>query len=151
MLDEGTSAPDFELKDQDGKIHRLSEYIGQYVVLYFYPKDMTPGCTKEACSFRDDMQEYKSKGVKVIGVSTDGVDSHKKFADRHNLNFTLLSDPDKKVVNLYQVYGEKKFMGRTFMGIKRMTYLIDKDGMISKAFPKVDVKMHSKEILEELE
>lgn len=147
MLKERDSAPDFELKDQEGNIHKLSDYRGRKVVLYFYPRDMTPGCTKEACNFRDNYEDFTKRDIVVIGVSADTVESHKKFVEKHNLPFTLLSDPQKEVVSKYGVYGEKKLMGRTFMGVKRVTYLIDEKGIIFKVLQKVDVSNHSEEIL----
>ncbi len=146
MLKKGDKAPDFELKDQEGSTHRLSDYSGK-VVLYFYPKDMTPGCTTEACNFRDDFSEYKKRDITVLGISADTVDKHKRFHSKYELPFTLLSDPSKETIKKYDAYGEKKFMGKTFMGIKRMTYIIE-DGMIKKVYPNVKVKEHSKEILE---
>jgi thioredoxin-dependent peroxiredoxin len=145
MLKEGDRAPYFELKDQDGKIHKLTDY--DRIVLYFYPKDDTSGCTTEACGFRDDISEYGKRKIMIFGVSNDPVDSHKKFAAKYNLNFPLLADLDKKVSIDYGVYGEKKFLGRTYVGIRRTTFLIEK-GKVKKVFEKVDVKTHSKEILE---
>jgi len=148
LLKEKTIAPSFELPDQNGKMHKLSEYKGKKVVLYFYPKDMTPGCTTEACNFRDDSSLYKEKGIVVLGVSADSIDRHKKFVEKHELPFTLLSDESKDMLKAYGVWGEKKFMGRTFNGIHRITYLIDEKGIIVKVFDKVKVKEHSDEILE---
>lgn len=145
MLKIGDKAPDFELQDQEGTTHRLSDYKGK-VVLYFYPKDDTPGCTTEACNFRDDFSEYKEKGITILGISADTFEKHSKFREKYNLPFTLLSDPEKETIKKYSAYGEKKFMGRIFLGIMRMTYLIE-DGIIKKIYPKVDVKEHSKEIL----
>ena len=147
-LKEGMEAPDFELRDQDSKLHTLKCYGGKKIVLYFYPKDMTPGCTKEACSFRDDFSEYKKRGIVVLGISADTSDSHKRFTDKHKLPFTLLADTNRDVVKRYGVYGEKKFMGKTFRGINRTTFLINEEGKIIKIYPKVDVGRHSKEILE---
>ena len=151
MLEEGTKAPKFIAQDQNNKTHKLSDYIGKKIILYFYPKDLTPGCTVEACKFRDDSEEFKKRDVVVLGVSCDPVAKHKKFEEKHELNFTLLSDPEKNIVTDYDVYGEKKFMGRTYMGINRITYIIDEDGKIIKVYPKVDVKKHSQEILEFLD
>ncbi|MGV8171125.1 MAG: thioredoxin-dependent thiol peroxidase [Candidatus Woesearchaeota archaeon] len=148
LLKEDSKAPDFELLDQDGKKHKLSDYKGKKVVLYFYPKDSTPGCTIEACSFRDDETAYKKKGAIVLGVSVDDINSHKKFVDKYKLPFTLLADIDKKVVNSYRVWKEKSFMGRKYMGTSRETFLIDEKGKIIKHFDEVNVKNHSKEILE---
>ena len=118
---------DFSLPDQNGDIHKLSDYRGQFVILYFYPKDDTPGCTVEACSFRDNQEIYKKNEVVVLGVSKDTVLSHKKFAQKHNLRFTIFSDVEKKVIKKYKAWGTKKFLGKTYEGILRKTYLIDKD------------------------
>ena len=147
MVEVGKVAPDFTLPDQDGKQHKLSEYKGKKVVLYFYPKDDTPGCTTEACNFRDDESMYKKKGAIVLGVSVDDIKSHKKFADKYELPFTLLSDPDKKVVEKYEVWKEKKFMGRKYMGVFRTTFLIDSAGVIEKIFEDVKPSEHSAELL----
>lgn len=151
MLKEGDKAPDFSLPDKDGKVRKLSDFKGKKLVLYFYPKDMTSGCTIEACSFRDDFSEYEKKGIAVVGISADDEESHRKFTEKHGLPFTLLSDKSKDVVSRYGVYGEKKFLGKTYKGINRMTFIIDGKGIIRKIFPKVDVKVHSKEILEGLD
>ena len=124
MLKDRDIAPNFSLPDQDGEIHKLSDYKGQYVVLYFYPKDDTAGCTKEACSFRDDFSAYKKKWVVILGVSADDKASHKKFAGKYNLPFTLLSDPERKVIEKYGVWKEKSLYGRKFMGIERTTFII---------------------------
>ena len=150
QLTEGMKAPDFELLDQDGKAHKLSDYKGKKIVLYFYPKDSTPGCTIEACNFRDDESSYKKKGAVIIGVSTDDEKSHKKFSGNKKLNFTLLADTGKKVVEKYGVWKQKSFMGKKYMGISRETFLIDEKGKIMKHFDEVNVKNHSKEILEML-
>lgn len=147
MLKEKTKAPDFSLKDQNGKTHKLSDYKGKKVIIYFYPKDDTPGCTTEACSFRDSYADFKKKGAVVLGVSVDDEKSHKKFIDKYSLPFTLLADTDKKVVEKYGVWGEKTFMGRKYMGTSRVTYLIDEKGNILKVFPKVKPSEHIKEIL----
>jgi thioredoxin-dependent peroxiredoxin len=146
-LKEGAKAPDFSLKDQDGKTHKLSDYKGKKIVLYFYPKDSTPGCTIEACNFRDDESLYKKKGAVILGISVDDEKSHKKFVEKHHLPFTLLADIDKKVVNSYGVWGEKSFMGHKYMGTSRETFIIDEKGKIMKHFDEVRVKDHSKEIL----
>ena len=124
MLKEGTVAPDFTVKDGNGETVRLKDLRGQKVVLYFYPKDDTPGCTKEACSFRDAFAEYKKQKIKVLGVSLDSEEKHKKFAAKYKLPFTLLADTDHAVSDAYGVYGQKKFMGRSYMGINRVTFLI---------------------------
>ena len=149
-LNENSKAPDFELMDQDGKSHKLSDYKGKKVVLYFYPKDDTPGCTKEACSFRDDLAKIKKKGAVILGVSVDDVKSHKKFEEKYSLPFTLLADPEKKVVNLYGVWGEKAFMGRKYMGTKRTTFIIDENQKIKKVFEDVKVDGHNEEVIKEL-
>lgn len=141
---------DFSLPDQNGKIHKLSDYKNKWVVLYFYPKDDTPGCTREACGFRDAIKTYQDKGIIILGVSKDSVTSHKKFADKYKLNFPLLSDEDKKVIKAYEAWGEKKFMGKVFQGTLRKTYLIDKTGKINKIYDKVNPLIHAGEILNDL-
>ena len=148
MLKEGTMAPDFTLKDANGEAVRLKDLRGQKVVLYFYPKDDTPGCTKEACSFRDAFAEYKKRNIKVLGVSLDSEASHKKFAAKYKLPFTLLADPDHAIADAYGVYGQKKFMGRTYLGVKRMTFLIDEKGKVKKVFEKVKPEEHAHEVLD---
>ncbi|MCX6732273.1 MAG: thioredoxin-dependent thiol peroxidase [Candidatus Roizmanbacteria bacterium] len=144
-------APAFSHRDQDGVEHNLSDYIGKWVLLYFYPKDDTPGCTKEACGFRDIASEYTSKNIVVIGISKDSVISHKKFAEKHHLSFPLLSDESKETIQAYGAWGEKKFMGRVFEGIKRISFLIGPDQTIKKEYLKVDVFNHAKEILHDIE
>ena len=146
-LKEGSTAPNFIASDQDGNEIKLSDFRGQRVVLYFYPKDDTPGCTKEACSFRDANDVYAEKGIKVFGVSPDSEKSHQKFIAKFDLPFTLLADTDKKIVNDYGVYGEKSLYGRKYMGVNRMTFLIDEDGKIVKIFKKVNVSEHADEVL----
>ena len=148
MLKEGTVAPDFTVKDANGETVRLKDLRGQKVVLYFYPKDDTPGCTKEACSFRDAFEEYKKKKIKVLGVSLDSEEKHKKFAAKYKLPFTLLADTDHAVSDAYGVYGQKKFMGRSYLGVNRMTFLIDEKGKIKKVFEKVKPEDHASEVLE---
>lgn len=147
LLKEGDSAPEFVAKDQNGNEIKLSDFRGSRVVLYFYPKDDTPGCTKEACSFRDANDVYAEKGIKVFGVSTDSEKSHQKFIAKYNLPFTLLADTDKKIVEDYGVYGEKSLYGRKYMGVNRMTFLIDEEGKIVKIFKKVNVSEHAQEVL----
>lgn len=147
MLNEGDIAPDFTAKDQDGNDVKLSDFRGQKVVLYFYPKDDTPGCTKEACSFRDANDVYAQKGIKVFGVSTDSEKKHQKFISKYSLPFTLLADTEKKLVNDYGVYAEKSLYGRKYMGVNRTTFLIDDDGKIVKIFKKVNVSEHAQEVL----
>lgn len=144
-------AKKFSLPDQFGNVHSLSDYIGKWVVLYFYPKDDTPGCTKEACLFRDNIEEYKKRGVVIIGVSKDTVESHKKFADKYRLNFTILADPEKKTIRDYGAWGEKTFMGRIFMGTMRNTYLINPKGELVKTYEKVNPLTHSVKILRDLD
>ena len=139
---------DFSLQDQNGKAHKLSDYKGQWVILYFYPKDDTPGCTKEACGFRDCMRQYKEKNAVILGVSKDSVDSHKKFSEKYHLNFPILSDENKEVIKAYKAWGEKKFMGKTFEGVLRKTYLINQEGFIVRAYEKVNPLLHAEEILE---
>ncbi|HVF41567.1 MAG TPA: thioredoxin-dependent thiol peroxidase [Pyrinomonadaceae bacterium] len=151
MVKEGDAAPDFEARDAEGNAVKLSDLRGQKVALYFYPKDDTPGCTKEACSLRDGHAELKRRGIKVIGVSTDDERSHKKFAEKYSLPFTLLADTDHKVADAYGVYGEKKFMGRTYNGVHRKTFLIDEEGRIRKVFDKVNVEEHADEVLRAFE
>ncbi len=140
-------APDFELLDETGTSRRLSDYRGKPVVLYFYPKDDTPGCTKEACSFRDDYSVYADAGVVILGVSPDSPKSHAKFKDKYNLPFTLLADEDHKICELYGAWGRKKFMGREYDGVLRTTFLIGADGKILRVFPDVKPDGHSKEVL----
>jgi peroxiredoxin Q/BCP len=149
-LESGDKAPDFTLKNDNDEVVKLSNYKGKKVVLYFYPKDDTPGCTAEACSFRDGFSEIQKKGAALFGVSTDSVDSHKKFKEKFHLNFPLLSDADKKVVNAYGVWKEKNMYGRKYMGIERTTFIIDENGKIKKVFPKVKVDGHYDEVLAEL-
>ena len=146
-LAEGQQAPDFELKDESGKTHRLSDYQGQPILLYFYPKDDTPGCTTEACNFRDDYSAYQEAGVVIVGVSADDEHSHFKFKEKYELPFTLLADTEKEVVNLYGVWGTKKMYGKEYQGIFRTTFLIDKSGNIAKIFEKVKPASHSEEVL----
>jgi len=147
MLKENSKAPDFTLKKQDGQSVTLSQFEGTPVVLYFYPKDDTPGCTKEACSFRDGYSEYEKLGAKIIGVSPDSVESHEKFQSKYSLPFTLLADTDHKVSEAYGVWAKKKNFGREYFGIKRTTFLIDRDGMIAKVFEGVKPANHSDEVL----
>ena len=147
MLKEGTVAPDFTVKDENGETVKLKDLRGQKVVLYFYPKDDTPGCTKEACAFRDAFADYKKRNIKVLGVSLDSEASHKKFAAKYKLPFTLLADTDHAISDAYGVYGQKKFMGRSYMGVNRMTFLIDEKGKIKKVFEKVKPEDHAQEVL----
>ncbi len=146
MLKEGDKAPDFSSNDQNGNTVNLSDFKGKRVVLYFYPKDDTPGCTKEACSFRDADAVYREKGITVLGVSTDSEKSHQKFISKYQLPFDLLADTEKKIVEEYGVWGEKSMYGKKYMGTFRKTFLID-DGKIVKIFEKVDVAKHADEVL----
>jgi len=146
-LKEGDKAPDFTSGDGEGKTVRLKDLRGKKVVLYFYPKDDTPGCTKEACSFRDSFAKFKKRGIEVLGVSFDSEARHKKFAEKYDLPFRLLADTDRAISEGYGTYGEKKFMGRTYMGIHRMTFLIDEKGKIKKIFNKVKPEDHAEEVL----
>ncbi len=148
MLKEGDKAPDFSSKDQSGNEVKLSDFSGQKVVLYFYPKDDTPGCTLQACSFRDADDVYKQKGIKVFGVSTDDEKSHRRFISKFALPFDLLADTDKQIVESYGVWGEKSMYGKTYMGTNRKTFLIGEDGRIAKVFDKVNVSEHADEVLE---
>ena len=141
-------APEFSLPDESNTIHRLSQYRGRSVVLYFYPKDDTSGCTTEACSFRDDYSEILSAGLVILGVSPDSTESHARFKEKYSLPFTLLADEDRKVCNAYGVWGPKKMMGREFEGVLRTTFLIDASGMIVKVFENVKPSEHSKEVLQ---
>lgn len=146
----GNQAPDFELKDDSGNVQRLSNYSGRPVVLYFYPKDDTPGCTTEACSFRDDYSAYDAAGVVILGVSPDSVKKHAKFKEKYSLPFTLLADEDHQVCERYGVWGRKKFMGREYDGVFRTTFLIGSDGKILKVFEDVKPAEHSAEVLQAL-
>jgi thioredoxin-dependent peroxiredoxin len=146
----GDRAPDFTLATQGGNKMSLSDFKGKPVVLYFYPKDDTPGCTKEACGFRDQFTAFKKKGVVVIGVSIDSVKVHDKFAEKYHLPFTLAADDEKKAVQLYGVWGEKVFMGRKYLGTHRVTFLIGADGKIRKIWPTVKPAEHAEEVLKEI-
>jgi len=146
QLKEGMKAPLFEGTDQDGRSVRLSDYSGKKVVLYFYPKDNTPGCTAEACNLRDNYQSFLEKGFAVIGVSIDSEKSHKGFASKYSLPFPLIADTSKKIVSDYGVYGEKKLYGKSFMGIIRTTYVIDEKGIIEKIIRQVDTRNHTEQI-----
>jgi thioredoxin-dependent peroxiredoxin len=144
-------ATDFSLFDQNNIEHKLSDYHGKWVVLYFYPKDDTPGCTKEACNFRDNFHQLEKMGVIILGISKDSVKSHKKFADKYQLNFPLLSDEDKDVIKAYKAWGKKKFMGKEFEGILRTTHVINPEGEIVKTYENVNPTIHAKQILEDLQ
>ena len=149
-IEEGQQAPDFSLKDQSGKTVNLSDFKGKAVVLYFYPKDDTPGCTKESCSFRDNIKQFEKLNAAVLGVSLDDSASHQKFIGKYNLNFPLLCDEDAKVSRLYGVYKKKSFFEKLFWGIERSTFVIGPDGKVKKAFRKVKVDGHTEALLEAL-
>ena len=151
MLEAGTKAPDFVLNDKDGKQIRLSDYLGKKVVLYFYPRDNTPGCTKEACAFAGAYEGFRSKDIVVIGVSKDSEASHRKFAEKYNLPFILVSDPQLQAIQAYDVWQEKKLYGKVSMGVVRCTYIIDENGVIEKVYPKVKPDTNAGEILDYLE
>src|ERR1700747_3541310 len=147
----GQKAPDFTAMNDKGEKVKLSDLKGKKVVLYFYPKDDTPGCTKEACAFRDGIAEIKKRGAAVIGVSVDSVESHKKFINKFDLNFPLLADTDKKMVEAYKTWKEKSMYGKKYMGIERTTFIIDEQGKIAHIFPKVKVQEHYDEVIDALE
>lgn len=151
MLETGTKAPDFELPDQNGEIHKLSDYAGRKVVLYFYPKDNTPGCTSQACGFSERYPRFLENGAVVLGVSRDSVASHKKFEEKYGLAFTLLSDPERKVIEAYDVWKEKNNYGKVSMGVVRTTYLIDEKGIIVRANDKVKAVEDPEKMLGEVE
>ena len=143
----GTKAPEFSLPDQNGKVHSLADYRGKWILLYFYPKDNTTGCTKEACAIRDNFKGFKDTKTVVLGVSVDSVASHKKFEEKYKLPFTLLADDKKEVVKIYGVWGKKKFMGREYMGIKRQSFLIDPKGNVAKIYEEIGPAEHAEEVL----
>ncbi|MBW6393695.1 MAG: thioredoxin-dependent thiol peroxidase [Thermus sp.] len=149
-MEPGTAAPDFALPDQEGRIHRLSDYRGKWVVLYFYPKDDTPGCTKEACGFRDRMGDLQELGAVVLGVSADDVQSHKRFAEKYGLNFPLLADPEREIILAYGAWGKKNLYGKEYEGVLRQTFLIDPEGRIAKVWRKVSPEGHAEEVAEAL-
>jgi len=150
QLKEGATAPDFSGKDQDGKTISLADYKGKKVILYFYPKDDTPGCTAEACNLRDNYQILLSGGFAIIGVSPDNEKSHAKFSTKYTLPFSLIADPDSSIIKKYGVWGEKNMYGKSYMGVLRTTYVIDEQGKIIKAITKVDTQNHTQQILTEL-
>lgn len=147
-LKAGDKAPDFKTKDQNGNVVSLKDFKGQKVALYFYPKDDTPTCTVQACNLRDNFLVLEARGIKVLGISVDEVKKHKRFETKYNLPFTLLADEDKKIVEDYDVWGEKQFMGKTIIGTHRTTFLIDEEGKIAHIIDKVKSKIHSEQILE---
>ena len=150
MLEAGIKAPDFSLPDQNGTVHTLSEYAGKKVILYFYPRDNTPGCTKQACGFSKLQPQFAEKGAVVLGISKDSVASHKRFEEKYQLGFTLLSDPELAVIQAYDVWKEKKNYGKVGMGVVRTTYLIDENGMIVQAFDKVKAAENPNQMLKVL-
>lgn len=150
MPKEGDTAPAFSLPDQNGTVHSLADNRGKWVLLYFYPKDMTPGCTKEACAVRDTFPAFGKLNAVVYGLSADTVESHKKFAEAYNLQFPLLADPDKKTIEAYGVWQEKNMMGRKYMGIVRSSFLINPEGVIAKVYEKVKPEIHAEEVIADL-
>jgi len=150
MLKVGQKAPGFKLPDQEGEIHDLKDYLSNWVLIYFYPKDDTSGCTAEACAVRDELPNFKKLKCKVFGISPDTVESHKKFAEKYKLNFTILADPDKKVLEKYGVWQEKSMYGRKYMGVIRSSYLIDPNGKVTKVYEKVKPEQHADQVLEDL-
>lgn len=147
-LSKGDKAPLFNAKDQNGNEVKLEDYSGKKVVLYFYPKDMTPGCTNQACNLRDNFETLKKEGIEVLGVSPDDEKRHQKFIDKHDLPFTLIADPEKEVINAYGIWGPKKFMGKEYDGVHRTTFLINEEGKIHDIIKKPKTKAHAEEILE---
>ncbi|MCI4649871.1 thioredoxin-dependent thiol peroxidase [Phaeodactylibacter sp.] len=150
-LKEGDKAPDFTGIDQNENTISLSDYKGKKLILFFYPKDNTPGCTAEACNLRDNFEGLKAKGYELLGVSPDSAKKHQNFIKKHDLPFPLLADTEKEVLNAYEVWGEKQFMGKTYDGVHRTTFIIDEEGKIEKVFKKVKTKAHTEQILEEME
>lgn len=150
MLERGMTAPDFCLKDSEGREIKLSDFIGRRVVVYFYPKDNTPGCTRQACAFASAYEEFRSKDVVVIGISRDSAESHRRFAEKYDLPFILLSDPDLSAIKAYGVWQEKKLYGKVSMGVVRTTFLIDREGRVELVMPKVKPDTNASEILEAL-
>jgi peroxiredoxin Q/BCP len=150
VIEEGKAAPDFELQSDSGETVRLSNFRGKPVVLYFYPKDDTPGCTTEACEFRDAYDRYREQGIEILGVSPDDVASHSKFKSKHELPFTLLADPDHRTAEAYGVWGERSFAGKKYMGINRSTFIIDEDGNVVRAMLGIKPAGHAAAVLEEL-
>ena len=150
MLKENDKAPEFSLPDQDGKIIALKMFLGKKVLIYFYPKDDTSGCTAEACGFRDFRFDLQDKGVEIIGISKDSIKSHKKFADKYKLNFHLLSDESTEVIQKYGAWQEKSMYGKKYMGTARISYLLNKKGRVEKVYGKVDTKEHAEEVLKDV-
>ena len=150
VIEEGRAAPDFELQSDTAETVKLSDFRGRPVVLYFYPKDDTPGCTTEACEFRDAYDSFRERGAEVLGVSPDDIASHEKFKTKHALPFTLLADPDHAVAEQYGVWGEKKFAGKTYMGINRSTFIIDEEGKVARAMRGIKPAGHAAKVLDSL-
>jgi len=150
MLKKGNKAKDFKLLDQNGKEHKLSDYFGSWTLIYFYPKDDTPGCTKEACSIGEEFPKFKKLKAKIFGISADSVESHKKFVKKYKLPFTLLSDEKKKVIDKYGALQEKSMFGKKYIGIQRMSYLISPDGRVAKVYPNVKPAIHAEEVLKDI-
>jgi thioredoxin-dependent peroxiredoxin len=150
MLQEGNKAPDFQGINQNGEMVSLASFRGKKVVLYFYPKDNTPGCTAEACSLNDKNSYFLDKGFVIIGISPDSIASHLKFSEKYNLAFNLIADPEKHIIESYGVWGEKKNYGKSYMGLIRTTFIISEEGLIEKVFPKVDTKTHADQIIKVL-
>lgn len=150
MLDVGTNVPEFSLPDQNGKVHNINSYKGHWIILYFYPKDLTPGCTTEACNFQDALPDFKSIDAVIFGISKDSVKQHKKFAEKYNLQFPLLSDENGDICEQFGVWQKKSMYGKEYMGIQRSTFIINPEGKIVKVYPKVKVKEHHTEILNDL-
>jgi thioredoxin-dependent peroxiredoxin len=146
----GSHAPEFTLDDQDGTPHSLTDYAGRYVLIYFYPKDDTPGCTKEACAIRDALPDFKNLDAVVLGISPDTAQSHKKFAEKYGLPFTLLADPERTVIDAYGVWGKKKFMGREYDGVLRTSFLVSPDGTIARVYESVKPEEHAAQVLADL-
>ena len=149
-LNEGDKSPDFKGKNQEGKTISLNDFKGKKLILYFYPKDNTPGCTAEACDLNDNYDYWISKGYEVVGVSPDSEESHRKFIDKFGLKFNLISDPEKELLQTFGVWGEKKMYGKTYMGVLRTTFVIDENGLIEKIFRKVNTKEHTRQITDEM-
>ena len=150
MLETGIKVPNFSLPDQNGQVHNINDYKGRWVIVYFYPKDLTPGCTTEACNFQDALPDFTSIDAVIFGISKDSVDKHKKFADKYNLHFNLLSDENSNVCEQFGVWQKKSMYGKEYMGIVRSTFIVNPDGKIVKVYPKVKVKEHHTEILNDL-
>lgn len=150
MLRAGTKAKEFTLPDESGKARSLSDYRGEWVLLYFYPKDDTPGCTKEACILRDDFPQFQSLDAKILGISADSPESHRRFKEKYRFPFSLLSDPEKKIIRAYGVWGKKKFMGKEFQGVLRTSYLINPEGVVKRVYKSVKPLEHATEVLRDL-